>query len=224
MCGVRIKDCLLLMQPSQMSLLRKYQGQCRKFIQKKEMENTKMNNSAGKCKSTSKMKKSPVALGRNQKPLQAKVSLSTPDNIAKLSRILMSEASIGNDAERIAVGSTVLNRMKRKKTARVSNVWGAYAHNQAPTKEVKETARNLLNGKIADNTAGATHYYSPRTMPKEGESTEGYDVGGGLESTAGLLKRNYRPSWALTFEACPITGVRENYYRFYRAQGSGAVH
>ena len=33
-------------------------------------------------------------------------------------------------------------------------------------------------------------------MPKEGESTKGYDIDGGLEQTPGLPKKNYKPGWA----------------------------
>lgn len=42
---------------------------------------------------------------------------------------------------------------------------------------------------INDIREGATHFYSPRSMPKEGESTTGRDVGGGLEQTPGLDKK-----------------------------------
>jgi len=135
----------------------------------------------------------------------------------------MSEASIDNPAEQIAVGSTVINRMLRNNTSRVEDVWGAYAHGQDPTDALRTTTRDLLTGDIPDTTAGATHFYSPRSMPLEGDPIAGYDVGGDLERTPGLPRANYRPSWANTYDPRPVLGVREGYYRFFEPPGAGSV-
>lgn len=71
----------------------------------------------------------------------------------------------------------------------------AYATNQHPTAEAMRIARAVLAGTIADPTGGATHFYSPISMPAEGQDTTGYDVWG-LEQVNGLGHRNYAPRWA----------------------------
>ena len=144
-------------------------------------------------------------------------------NKLQLATILMSEASVGNYAEQVAVGNTVLNRMHRNKTVKVEDVWSAYDRSQAPSKEMLSLAANLLSGKISDNTGGATHYYSPRSMPKEGTPIKGFDVGGGLERIAGRASQSYRPSFVNSFEYVNILDVRESYYKFYFSPGTGKV-
>ena len=151
------------------------------------------------------------------------VGNATTDNINRLARVLQSEASVGNDNERNAVGWTVLNRMSRNNTNSVSDVDHQYNRRQAPTQTMRDLAGSLLRGEIPDPTNGATHYYSPRTMPQEGEETTGYDVGGGLEQVDGLQQRNYRPSWSTTFQNSNVPGVRPRYYRFYRVPGNNPV-
>jgi uncharacterized Zn-binding protein involved in type VI secretion len=143
------------------------------------------------------------------------VGLATERNVEDLTRLLTSEASVGNAAEQQAVGSTVINRMNRAMTMDVSDVWNAYAHNQAPSDALRPMAVGLLNGSIGDNTNGSEFYYSPRSMPAEGSPTAGYNVGGGLELINGAPHRNYRPSWAQTYTYQPINGVREWYFKFY---------
>ncbi len=72
---------------------------------------------------------------------------------------------------------------------------------QTPTQVIINLASNIQSGGVADNDDGATHFYSPRSMPKEGDPTGGFDVGAGLEQVpgverpAGIPIRNYRPSW-----------------------------
>ncbi len=147
--------------------------------------------------------------------------LATPSNIDNLSSIIMSEASIGNYNEKVAVGSTVLNRMRRDNTTGVADVWGAYAHNQTATPQIRQLARDLLSGATSDNTGGATNFYSPQSMPRRGQPTHGYDVGGGLEETPGLNTPNFRPGWAATYEPRPVQGVRPRLFRFYEAPDAG---
>lgn len=144
-------------------------------------------------------------------------------NTQDLATVIMSEASIGNNDERTAVGSCVRTRMNRKPTDVVRDVWDAFAHNQAPTPEIVTLAGQLLDGTVVDNAHGATHFYSPRSMPKEGGSTTGYDVAGGLELVPPLTVRNYRPGWVLAFTACTVSNARPHYYKFYKAPGAGPV-
>lgn len=165
-------------------------------------------------------------------PMGTDNDLVTPRNIETLATILKSEASIGNNAERFAVGATVVNRCKRNKTNNVKDVARAYATNQKPTPNDPKTpndtiyydlAETILSDGFKDPTGGATHYYSPRSMPMEGDDVKGSDVKGGLEQTPGLRKKNYKPGWANTFDACPVPGVREPYFKFYKQPGTGRV-
>jgi hypothetical protein len=145
------------------------------------------------------------------------------DNQWALAKIIMSEASIGNTTERRAVGYTVLNRMERNGTTAVTDEWDAYAHNQDPTSEIHDLAGRILRCAEPDPSCGATHFYSPRSMPKEGESTYGCACDGGLEWTPGLSERNYCPSWSETLCRSYVVGARQAYYKFYRSWGDGAI-
>jgi hypothetical protein len=150
--------------------------------------------------------------------------LATDQNVEDLARVLMSEASVGNQTERLSVGWTVRNRMSRNGTTSVADVYRAYSRNQAPTDAMRATARQILAADAAtDPTNGATHYYSPRGMPAEGQNTTGFDVAGGLETTSGLNAQHYRPGFATTYEARDVTGVRPAYYRFFRSTQTGHV-
>ena len=139
------------------------------------------------------------------------------------SSIIMSEASRGNHTEQVAVGSTVLDRMRRNGTDLVQNVSRGFSHNQVATPQIRQLARDLLTGEVRDNTGGATNFYSPQGMPRQGQPTAGYDVGGGLEETPGLNSPNYRPGWAATYEPRPVQGVRPRFLRFYEAPRRWAI-
>ncbi len=142
----------------------------------------------------------------------------TPSNVEDLAQILMSEASphVANDAERIAVGYTVVNRMQQTGKHAVRDVWDAYAHQASPSDDLRTLATKVLRQDVPDPTLGATHFYSPCSMPKAGEPVLGFDISGGLEQTAGLSNKNYRPGWATTYEPVVVSGVRPTHYKFYR--------
>ncbi len=161
---------------------------------------------------------------------------NSKQNIQDLARVVMSEASVGNQAEQSAVAYTILNRMKRNKKNQVQDVWGKYAHNQSPSQKILDFSRDILSCKIADNSAGATHFYSPKQMPPEGKcpkkdfphcSYKGvtYDVSGGVEHIPGHIG-NYRPGFAndSRYDYVDIAKARDWYYKFYRPLGERPVN
>jgi hypothetical protein len=122
----------------------------------------------------------------------------------------MSEASIGNKAEQIAVGFACQRNAD-------------HASNQSPTTAIIQLANDILGGKIKDPTKGADHWYSPFSMPKETQSslckrpvgTGIMNCNGGLESACGITK-NYKPDWAASNKQVTILGVRDCYFKFFK--------
>ncbi len=155
---------------------------------------------------------------------------ATSEDIEWLATVIASEAgSIYDkgswirctDEERAAVGWTVINRLKAgtygDSIKDIVSAPAQYAHNQQPNPEIKELAKRLLQGQIEDVTGGATHFFSPISMPKEGESTSGFDTGGGLHTVTGIDSKVYFPSWAETMNYVgSLKNVRSAYFMFYR--------
>jgi hypothetical protein len=131
-------------------------------------------------------------------------------SVDALARCIMSEASVGNTIEKTAIGFAC---------QRNSN----HASNQNPTPAITQLAKDILAGKVSDPTEGANHWYSPRSMPKESQSslckkpvgTGIMDCSGGLETVCGTTK-NYKPSWATADRQIIISGVRDCYYKFFK--------
>ncbi len=145
-----------------------------------------------------------------------------------LATALMSEASIGTYEERVAVAWTIFNRVSSPEFPNsicdVINQRSQYATNQEPTQELLYLAESLIANPGTDLTGGAVYFFSPRSMPKEGDDTGGYDVGGGLYDVTGIDKKVYFPSFTLTHEyAGDIQGVRPTYYMFYQEQRNAEV-
>jgi hypothetical protein len=134
---------------------------------------------------------------------------TTEYEIECLATALMSEASIGTNEERIAVAWTIFNRVDSPQfpntVCEVVYQGGQYATNQEPTQEILDLATSLVDDPGTDPTGGATHFFSPIIMPKEGGPTRGYDVGGGLHEVAGITEKVYFPSWTLTMEIYPAS-------------------
>jgi len=157
---------------------------------------------------------------------------STSEDIEWLATVITSEAGSVWDAghwvrctdeERAAVGWTVLNRLRSgtfgQTIKEVVTAVGQYAHNQEPTPEIKELAQKLLEGRIPDATGGATHFFSPISMPKEGESTTGFDIGGGLQKVLGTASKVYFPSWAKeSLWVGDLDNVRLAYFLFFHTE------
>jgi len=138
-----------------------------------------------------------------------------------LATALMSEASVGTYEERVAVAWTIFNRVSSPKFPNsicdVINQRYQYATNQEPTQELLDLSESLIANPGNDPTVGAIYFFSPRSMPKEGDDTSGYDVGGGLHDVAGIDKKVYFPSFILTQEYVgDLQDVRPAYYMFYR--------
>ena len=156
----------------------------------------------------------------------------TSEDVEWLATVISSEAGSvydkGNwvrctDEERAAVSWTVLNRLRSgtfgQTIKEVVTAPGQYAHNQEPTSEIGELAKKLLEGRIPDATGGATHFFSPIGMPKEGESTTGFDIGGGLHEVPAIAKKVYFPSWTQTMTYVgDLKDVRKSYFMFYRSE------
>ena len=112
-----------------------------------------------------------------------------------LATAIMSEASVGSNAERVALAWTIFNRVSSPEfpntICEVVNQPSQYATNQAPTQEVSDLAESLIANPGTDPTGGATYFFSPRSMPKEGDDPTGYDTGGGLHDVdRGLTRRS----------------------------------
>jgi len=175
---------------------------------------------------------------------QGNIDFITSEDVYWLAKAIMSEASVGTPEERAAVGWTVLNRLRSggygNSIKDIVTSPGQYATGQEPTAEIVARAKDLLEGKIPDPTDGATYFFSPHLMPKEGEDTTGFDVGGGLQQVPldGQDLKVYFPSFAkpqketviteditsyLTARPIPnklewrnLLGVRTWYFMFFR--------
>jgi hypothetical protein len=157
----------------------------------------------------------------------------TPEekNACNLAALITTEAGGENAAAKAAVGWTVMNRMQRDSVSNVDEAWQGYQHSKPPTQDALDIAKSILSGKMPDPTGGATHFYTPDAMPKEGESTANINVRGGLEETpgvtdsAGRAVKNYRPNWAARseFKSRSVPALPEHCFKFFREDGNGPV-
>lgn len=153
---------------------------------------------------------------------------NTEQNVHELASVMESEAGgVRGTAPRIAVGFTILNRMHRNGVLSVHEVWSQYGHNHSPQPDTVALARQILSGAIADPTDGATHFYTPDIMPKEGDTRHG-DTSGGLESVPGVFShttghavQNYRPGYVGNFIGKPVRDVPEKFFKFYKQPEDG---
>jgi hypothetical protein len=140
------------------------------------------------------------------------------DCVTMLAAVIVSEASVGNQEEQRAVAWTFRNRLDRGLSLL------SYAMDRTPNREwYHELAREVLTASPeADVTKGATHFFSPRSMPLQGqeERCKGnggiYDCDGGLVFVEGLDAPAYAPFWHLLYEWLPVEGIRKTHFLFYR--------
>jgi hypothetical protein len=140
------------------------------------------------------------------------------DCVTMLAKIVVSEASVGNEEEQRAVAWTFRNRLERGLSIL------SYAMDRVPNREwYFELARQVLTAPPeADVTKGATHFFSPRSMPRQGEEERCkanggiYDCKGGLVFVEGLDAPAYAPFWHLLYEWLPVSGIRKTHFLFYR--------
>ncbi len=134
----------------------------------------------------------------------------------------------------IAAVHNIKNRMLRNRDKRVAEDWQGYNHKPyaadpsgelSEFRKAQEIAVGVLNGTLADPTNGATHFYSPQSMRKEGEPVKREDIGGGLEDVPGVHARhssqhvrNYRPVWSITpsFTQNTVPGILDREFKFYK--------
>ncbi|MDG6094280.1 cell wall hydrolase [Acetobacter sp. AN02] len=115
--------------------------------------------------------------------------IATLPNINDLAAVISAESKGLIDSHPnapFAVGWTLKNRMRRNGISSVRQAWRGYAHSGRLDNRTLAIAHSILEGTTPDPTDGATHFYTPQIMPKEGESTSGADVGGGLELVPGV--------------------------------------
>jgi hypothetical protein len=145
----------------------------------------------------------------------------TPANVQALAEIIQSEMGVGNDVERRAVAWCVRNQMIRHGTTDVVAARTQFrdAHDQAATAATRTIAEDILKLPMSsDITGGSIKWFSPRSMPREGQSCANVDCGGGLidvNDEGGTRVRIFAPTWHRTMRFNAITGVREWFLRVY---------
>ncbi|WP_428377363.1 hypothetical protein [Lichenicoccus sp.] len=161
----------------------------------------------------------------NDQSARASDDLLLQENIEVLARIVASEARGENETSQKTVAWTAVNRMKKHSFTQVSSVLahGNYSHSSMSTLTSLQLADDILSGCALDISQGATHFYSPRAMPKRGDRpSSNVDVLGGLESVPGVVGRNgqpvenYRPGWAKNVSPIRIPGIQDKDFKFFR--------
>jgi hypothetical protein len=145
-------------------------------------------------------------------------AVAAMDCVRLMAKIIVSEASVGNEQEQRAVAWTFRNRLDRGLSLL------SYAMDRMPDREwYAELAREVLTTPAeADVTKGATHFFSPRSMPRQGQEDRCkanggiYDCAGGLVFVQGLDHPAYAPFWHLLYEWLPVSGIRKTHFLFYR--------
>lgn len=148
-------------------------------------------------------------------------SHNTLVNVATLAAIIQSEIGVGNEDEQKAIAWCVRNQMVRLGTVSVATARAHFqdAHNQPATPQIRAIAEEILKKPISDDTTGgAIKWFSPRSMPKAGDSCAKFNCGGGLTDMtddAGNKVKVYTPDFHKSMKYIPIASVREWFLRVY---------
>jgi hypothetical protein len=115
-----------------------------------------------------------------------------------LAKALTSEASIGTQAEKIAVAYCILNRYHKGGFGESIRevVQNGFAYNQEPDDNCSRLATQILIGAWPDSSNGSLYFFSPARMPRKGDDTSGVDIAGGLHTVPGTNVTVYFPGWA----------------------------
>ena len=156
--------------------------------------------------------------------LSASEALLLAENVRDLARIIASEAEGENETAQTMVTWAAVNRMRNNQFQRVSDVWlnHNFAHKAPPTQTSLRIAEAILSHCALDISQGATHFYTPNTMPKKGDKIPpGVDIRGGLESVPGVTEngkpiQNYAPGWTGSYQRVMVPTVAEKVFKFYR--------
>jgi hypothetical protein len=150
----------------------------------------------------------------------------TPDNATRLADILESEVTTTakNDAEIKAVAWAVRNQMVRLGSGKVEQARVKFGDSNAATAPAtgksRTIAEEILKKPMSDDiTGGAIKWYSPRSMPKKGDSCASTDCRGGLfpeTDPSGKTVQVYAPSFRKTMTAVTVPGVSDWILRLYK--------
>lgn len=143
-------------------------------------------------------------------------------NLDLVAKIIKSELGIGNEAEQRAIGWAVRNQMVRLNTRSAADARDHFndADNQPADAKSRHNAQYVLSLDMGhDTTDGAIKWFSPMSMPSQGESCANHDCGGGTISVAdnsGTVHQKYAPTFHQHMTYVTVTGVREWHARFYK--------
>ncbi|WP_437991230.1 eCIS core domain-containing protein [Sorangium sp. So ce145] len=138
----------------------------------------------------------------------------TSANVKALARIIDSEMKEGNATERTAIAWAVRNQMARLGTGSVATARAHFgdASGMAGSASAVAIAGAVLQLPMSnDITGGAIKWFSPKRMPKKGESCAGYDCGGGLitvSDLSGASKEVYGPAWIKSMTKASVSNTR----------------
>jgi hypothetical protein len=170
------------------------------------------------------------------------VQMNKLANLNEWARILENEAGSPTDQPIMeAVGHTVLNRMQRNETEKLSDVSKGYARGNNPAQpQTRVLAIQLLNGALPDPTGGATHFYQPAQMkplmavpqnargqyqtdlpPQNYEYIPGVTLK--LPDKKSAPAFSVAPPWAKDFSQTKVTGIPDSLAIFLIAPGSRHV-
>ena len=143
-------------------------------------------------------------------------------NVETVAKIIRSEMGIGNAAEQRAIAWAVRNQMVRLNTRDATAAQNHFhdASASSATDGSRHLAQEVLSVDMGhDTSGGAIKWFSPQSMPSDGQSCTGFDCGGGLitvTDTSGTNHRKYAPTFHNDMTFVPLAGVRDWFLRLYK--------